>query len=107
MLAGIRRGATGPSGARRGHGALHDLVLEPLTPEDAVALVTTPVEGVYRYEPRAVERILQLSRLRPYLVQRLCLEAVNRMLHEGRTTVRLADVEAVRVEPCGPAVQCL
>jgi predicted AAA+ superfamily ATPase len=101
VLAGVRCGATGPSEARRGHGALQELELEPFTPEEAVALVTTPVDGVYRYEPRAVERILQLSRLRPYLIQRLCLEAVNRMLDEGRTTVRVADVEAVRVYPVG------
>jgi len=103
VLAGVRRGATGPSEARRAYGALHELELEPFTPEEAVALVTTPVDGVYRYEPQAVERILQLSRLRPYLIQRLCLEAVNRMLEEGRTTVRAADVEAVRVYPvAGP-----
>jgi hypothetical protein len=106
VLAGVRRAATGPSQARRGHRALHDLELEPFTPEEAVALVTMPVEGVYRYEPLAVERILQLSRLRPYLVQRLCLEAVNRMLDAGRTTVRVGDVEATRVEPRVPAVQC-
>lgn len=104
VLAGVRRGATGPGEARHGHGALHELELEPLTPEEAMALVTTPVDGMYRYEPRAVERILQLCRLRPYLIQRLCLEAVNRMLDEGRTTVRVADVEAVRVHPRGRAV---
>ena len=84
VLAGVGRGM---------HAALDELELEPFTPEDAEALVKRPVAGVFRYEARAVERILQLSCLRPYLIQRLCLHSVNRMLDDGRTTVRLADVE--------------
>lgn len=85
VLAGVGRGR---------HDALDELELEPFTPEEAETLVKGPVAGVFRYEPPAVERILQLSGRRPYLIQRLCLHAVNRMLDEGRTTVRLADVEA-------------
>jgi hypothetical protein len=57
-------------------------------------LVERPVAGVFRYEPSAVEPILTLACGRPYLIQRLCLHAVNRMLDEGRTTIRLADVDA-------------
>jgi AAA+ ATPase superfamily predicted ATPase len=62
--------------------------------EEAEALIKTPVAGVFRYEPEAVERILDLSQKKPYLVQKLCIHAVNRILEEGRTTVRSADVEA-------------
>jgi hypothetical protein len=54
------------------------------------------VEGIFRYEPEAVERILAWSRLRPYLIQKFCIQAVNRMLEEGRTKVTAADVETVR-----------
>ena len=77
------------------HGNLDALEIEPFTQHDAEALVRGPVAGVYGYERRAVERILQASRLRPFAIQRLCLHAVNRMLDEGRTSVRGADVEAV------------
>jgi hypothetical protein len=76
-------------------GAVDALELEPFTRQDAEALVREPVAGVFRYEPRAVERILELSRLRPFAIQRLCLRAVNRMLDDGRATVRAADVESV------------
>jgi hypothetical protein len=62
--------------------------------EEAEALIKTPVAGVFRYESDAVERILELSQKKPYLVQKLCIHAVNRILEEGRTTVRSADVEA-------------
>jgi hypothetical protein len=94
VLAGVDGGASGLGEARHRHYPLEELELEPLAPDDAEALVTRPVAGVFRYEPRAVERILQLGHGRPYLLQRLCLRALNRMLDEGRTTVRLADVEA-------------
>jgi hypothetical protein len=85
VLAGVGRGR---------HAVLGELELEPFTPEEAEALVKRPVAGVFRYEPPAVERILQLSDLRPYRIQRLCLQAVNHMLDEGRTIVRAADVKA-------------
>jgi hypothetical protein len=43
-----------------------------------------------------VEKILELSGQKPYLVQKLCIHAVNHMLEEGRTTIRVSDVEAAR-----------
>jgi hypothetical protein len=43
-----------------------------------------------------VEAILQASDLKPYLTQKFCIHAVNRMIEAGRTTVTAADVEAVR-----------
>lgn len=90
VLAGAR-----PGQPRIADAGLDEIELRPLTPEQADELVRKPVAGVFRYERRAVERILQLSQLRPYLIQGLCLHAVNRLLDEGRTTVELADVEAV------------
>jgi len=38
--------------------------------------------------------VLELSQLRPYLVQKLCVHALNRMLEQGRSSVRLEDVDA-------------
>ena len=73
---------------------LQRVELEPLLPEDGRALVTQPVAGVFRYEPRAVDRILELSRLRPFEIQRHCRNAVDRMLDAHRSMVRLADVAA-------------
>ena len=54
------------------------------------------MEGVFRYEPEAVERILALSELKPYVIQKFCIHAVNHMLEEGRTTITAADVEVAR-----------
>jgi tetratricopeptide (TPR) repeat protein len=73
-----------------------EIELTPFSREEAEALVREPVAGVFRWKPEAVERVLELSRLRPYLVQKLCVHAVNRMLDAGRGTIRLEDVEAAR-----------
>ena len=64
--------------------------------KEAEALVRQPVEGVFRYEAEAVERILAASGLKPYVIQKFCIHAVNRMLEDGRTTITAEDVEAVR-----------
>jgi hypothetical protein len=73
-----------------------EIELLPFSREEAEALVREPVGGVFRWRPEAVERVLELSRLRPYLVQKLCVHAVNRMLEQGRSVIRLEDVEAAR-----------
>jgi hypothetical protein len=73
-----------------------EIEITAFTREEAEALIKTPVAGAFRYEPKAVERILELSGQKPYLVQKLCIHAVNHMLEEGRTTIRVADVEAAR-----------
>jgi hypothetical protein len=73
-----------------------ELELTAFSREEAEALVREPVAGYFRWQQQAVERVLELSQLRPYLVQKLCVNALNRMLEQGRSTIRLDDVEAAR-----------
>jgi histone H3/H4 len=73
-----------------------EIELLPFSREEAEALVREPVSGVFRWTPEAVERVLELSQLRPYLVQKLCVHAVNHMLEAGRSTIRPEDVDAAR-----------
>jgi hypothetical protein len=95
VVAGVTPRGSVPGEPRREQCRLEDLVLEPLGSEDARELVTRPVARRFGYEPGAVDRIVQLAHGRPYVLQRICLNALNRMLDEERTIVRLADVEAV------------
>jgi hypothetical protein len=74
-----------------------EIQLSPFSREEAEALTREPVAGIFRWKGEAVERVLDLSRLRPYLVQKYCVHALNHMLEQGRSTVRLEDVEAARV----------
>jgi hypothetical protein len=73
-----------------------EIELTAFTREEAEALIKEPVEGVFRFEGEAVEAILDGSQLKPYVIQKFCIHAVNRMLEQGRTTVTPADVDAVR-----------
>ena len=75
-----------------------EIELTAFTREEAEELIRRPVEDVFRWQPEAVERILEQSALKPYVIQKYCIHAVNRMLEHGRTTIRLEDVEAVRDE---------
>lgn len=58
-------------------------------------LIEEPVLGRFSYEPAAVDHILTLSGLYPYVVQYLCYELVERARNENRTTMTRDDVTAV------------
>jgi hypothetical protein len=73
-----------------------EIELAGFSREDAEALIRTPVEGIFRFEPEAVEVILEASALKPYVIQKFCIHSLNRMLEQGREVVRAEDVEAVR-----------
>jgi histone H3/H4 len=73
-----------------------EVELKAFSREEAEALVREPVAGIFRWKNDAVERVLELSQLRPYLIQKLCVHAVSRMLEQGRGTIRLEDVESAR-----------
>ncbi|WP_414755155.1 AAA family ATPase [Anabaena sp. CCY 9910] len=69
-----------------------------LKEEEARQLIEHPVKDfTLRYEPDAVERVLQLTRCHPFLVQLLCGEIIvlkNEQYPSIRRLASLADVEA-------------
>jgi hypothetical protein len=69
--------------------------LSGLSRDEAEELIRTPVQGVFRFEDEAVERILNASELKPYIIQKFCIHAVNHMIEEGRSTIAVRDVAAV------------
>jgi AAA ATPase-like protein len=73
-----------------------EIELTAFTREEAEALIRHPVEGVFRWRTEAVEAVLAWSALKPYIIQKFCIHAVNHMLEAGRTTITADDVEAVR-----------
>ncbi len=69
--------------------------LSGLSRDEAEELIRTPVHGVFRFEDEAVEKILNASDLKPYIIQKFCIHAVNHMIEEGRSTIAVRDVVAV------------
>jgi hypothetical protein len=69
VVAGVNPGRSRGDDPRRDRGWIEDVVLEPLAPDDARELVTRPVAGRFRYDPGAVDRIVQLAQGRPYVLR--------------------------------------
>jgi hypothetical protein len=67
----------------------------PIPPDDARELIEQPVRGVARIDNEAVERILEVTGCRPYRIQKLCMNLVNRMYERGGRRITLADVDAM------------
>ena len=77
--------------------------LTPFSRADGEALIRTPVAGIFRYESQAVESILEYSQMKPYLIQKFCIQAVNRILEQRRTTISALDIETVRAHALADA----
>jgi hypothetical protein len=75
-----------------------EIEIAALSRDEAEALIKNPVSGFFRYEPEAVEAILVESGRKPYLIQKFCIHAVNRILEMDKTTITAADVAEVRQE---------
>lgn len=71
----------------------NEIELGPIDDESARRLILEPVKGIYKFDPEAVEFIMQQSQGRPFFIQQYCLEAVNHMLAAGRSRVTLSDVQ--------------
>jgi ligand-binding sensor domain-containing protein len=69
----------------------NEIEVEPFTREQAMELLTEPVRGFYRYEPGVVDFIIENCAGRPFRIQQYGLEAVGRMLADGRRTITMAD----------------
>jgi hypothetical protein len=75
----------------------------PLERPDAIRLIRGPVRGIFAWDDAAIENILSYSECRPYLIQRFCVHAINRIIDAKRRRVRVEDVEAVRAQVVGLA----
>jgi hypothetical protein len=73
----------------------NEIALEPFTREQALELLIEPVRSIYRFDPSALEYIIEVSNGRPFRIQQYALEAVNHMLGKRGRRITLDDVRAV------------
>jgi tetratricopeptide (TPR) repeat protein len=78
-----------------------EIEIPPLTREAAIDLIRQPVKGIFKYEPQAIERILEYSGCRPYVIQGFCVNVINRIIESRRRRVTVTDVDAVKDEVLG------
>jgi hypothetical protein len=78
-----------------------EIEIPPLTREAVIDLIRQPVKGIFKYEPQAIERILEYSGCRPYVIQGFCVNVINRIIESRRRRVTVTDVDAVKDEVLG------
>jgi len=63
--------------------------------EDAQALITEPILGMFKFDQGVVDRIIEITDCKPYLIQKYCIALVNRLHEQSRRTITIADVDAI------------
>ena len=58
----------------------NEIALQPFSREQGLELLTEPVRVIYRFDPGALEYIIEVSDGRPFRIQQYALESVNHML---------------------------
>ena len=71
-----------------------EIEVQAIDLDAAESLITRPLRGMFDIERAAVQRIVELTDCKPYLIQKICVALVNRLHEQGRRTITLADVAA-------------
>jgi tetratricopeptide (TPR) repeat protein len=72
-----------------------EIEVRPFDEREARDLIRKPIEGIFKADTDVVDRIIDLTGCRPYLIQKLCVALVTRLHEEHRRKMTVADVDAV------------
>jgi ligand-binding sensor domain-containing protein len=95
VMSGFRLDITASQGGSPPFNYLLPLTMPPFTNEEARRLIVTPVRGFYAYEPEVVQRIIELSAGRPFVIQTVCWRLIEQVLGARRRTVTKADLDMI------------
>lgn len=95
VMAGIHINTKWKSEGSPWYNFFEQIELKPFPREQAVELITRPVQGIYAYTSDAIERILELTDGKPYLIQKLCLNLISYILLTNKRKIERADVDLV------------
>ncbi|NIR47679.1 tetratricopeptide repeat protein [candidate division KSB1 bacterium] len=73
-----------------------EIEVPPFEREDAENLIRKPVAGIFSYDDEAIDKIIEYSECKPYIIQKFCVNVINRIIEQKRRRVTLEDVEAVK-----------
>lgn len=98
VMAGIHINTTWKSQGSPWYNFFEQIELKPFPSELASDLISNPVKGVYQFNRDAQDLIIKLSKGKPYLIQKLCVNLVAHVLNENRRKVTTKDVQYVYKE---------
>jgi type I restriction enzyme M protein len=76
----------------------HRIPVGALSEDDALLLVTRPVDGRLTYVPEARDRVVELCARQPFLIQSLCNRIFEHAALSGQRTVTVSAVQAAAEE---------
>ena len=72
-----------------------EIEVPPFERADAVELIRKPVSGIFSYDEAAIEKIIEYSDCKPYIIQKFCVSVINEIIEAKRRRVTVEDVNAV------------
>ncbi|CAM2069919.1 hypothetical protein SCOR_31370 [Sulfidibacter corallicola] len=93
VMAGIHLKKEWESSGSPWYNFFEEIPVAALPDEAARALVLKPVQGIFRYQPDAVDLLLKATAGHPYLIQKLCIKLVDIKLRAGDFSISRLDVE--------------
>ncbi len=95
VMAGIHINTKWKSEGSPWYNFFEQIELKPFPREQAEELIIRPVQGIYAYTSDAIERILELTDGKPYLIQKLCLNLISYILLTNKRKIERTDVDLV------------
>ena len=95
VMAGININTTWKSEGSPWYNFFEQIELKPFSIEQAKSLIKKPVKDVYHFQKDAVNRIIQVTQGKPYLIQKICVNLIAHVLNENRRKITEKDVNSV------------
>lgn len=95
VMAGIHINTRWKSEGSPWYNFFEQIELKPFTRKQAEVLISQPVEGIYTYTSSTIDRIMEITSGKPYLIQKMCLNLVSYALLNNKRKLTHKDVDIV------------
>jgi len=82
IMAGIHLKKHWESSGSPWYNFFEEIPMTHISPEAARDLITSPVKGIFKFQPEAIELIIEESGCQPFLVQKICVSLINQQLEK-------------------------
>ena len=79
-----------------------EIEVTAFNPQEARELIRKPIDGIFKFDADAVDRVISLTGGRPYPIQKMCGALVTRLHEQHRRRITAADVDAVAGTAAAP-----
>ena len=80
VMAGVQIGKSWDSEGSPWYNFFEEIPVKPFSAKEARELIRRPVQGIYSFEDAAIDRIIELSESKPYMIQKICIACVKSVI---------------------------